>query len=199
MDYLKHECFGTYFAFISIPDIAIAKIEEDNPQMADLLYKHIRNMGTYYLDNIDVAYSNLNGGEKAVAEIIETVKSNEDNFIKWLHTQRKSSGEPYKENTVSQYTSALKAVSIKFNLIPIFGINSVDVFDEIDQQIRNNPDFERFNKSRGNGALSAGLIAYRKFLTNPDAAPSMLISTLLNLIKLFTLNTSKRLPIFSIF
>ena len=26
-DYVKHECFGTYFAFISIPNIAIAKID----------------------------------------------------------------------------------------------------------------------------------------------------------------------------
>lgn len=55
--YVKHECFGTYFAFISIPDIAIAKIEEDNPEIANLLYKYVRNMGTYYLDNIDIAYS----------------------------------------------------------------------------------------------------------------------------------------------
>lgn len=166
--YVKHECFGTYFAFISIPNIAIAKIEEDNPEIANLLYKYVRNMGTYYLDNIDIAYGNLKSGEKVVTEITAATKSNEENFIKWLHTQRKSSGEPYKENTVSQYTSALKAVSLKFNLIPIFSIDSVDVFDEIDQQIRNNPDFDRFNKARGNGALSAGLIAYRKFLTKPE-------------------------------
>lgn len=172
--YVKHECFGTYFAFISIPDIAIAKIEEDNPEIADLLYKYVRNMGTYYLDNIEIAYSNLKSGAKVVTEITSTTKSNEENFIKWLHIQRKSSGEPYKESTVSQYTSALKAVSVEFNLIPIFGIDSVDVFDEIDQQIRNNPDFDRFNKARGNGALSAGLIAYRKFLTNPEIAPAQI-------------------------
>lgn len=172
--YVKHECFGTYFAFISIPNIAIAKIEEDNPKIANLLYKYVRNMGTYYLDNIDIAYGNLKSGEKVVTEITAATKSNEENFIKWLHTQRKSSGEPYKENTVSQYTSALKAVSVKFNLIPIFSIDSVDVFDEIDQQIRNNPDFDRFNKARGNGALSAGLIAYRKFLTKPEIAPTQI-------------------------
>lgn len=172
--YVKHECFGTYFAFISIPDIAIAKIEEDNPEIANLLYKYVRNMGTYYLDNIDIAYGNLKSGEKVVTEITVPTKSNEEKFIRWLHTQRKSSGEPYKENTVSQYTSALKAVSVKFNLIPIFSIDSVDVFDEIDQQIRNNPDFDRFNKARGNGALSAGLIAYRKFLTKPEIAPTQI-------------------------
>ena len=165
--YVKHECFGTYFAFISIPNIAIAKIEENNPEIANLLYKYVRNMGTYYLDNINIAYGNLKSGEKVVTETT-TNKSNEESFIRWLHTQRKSSGEPYKENTVSQYTSALKAVSVKFNLIPIFSIDSVDVFDEIDQQIRSNPDFDRFNKARGNGALSAGLIAYRKFLTNSE-------------------------------
>ena len=172
--YVKHECFGTYFAFISIPNIAIAKIEEDNPQIAEQLYKYVRNMGTYYLDNIDIAYGNLKSGGKTVTETIVTTTSNEENFINWLHTQKKSSGEPYKENTVSQYTSALKAVSIKFNLIPLFNINSVDVFDEIDQQIRNNPEFDRFNKNRGNGALSAGLVAYRKFLTDPEIAPAQI-------------------------
>ena len=75
--YVKHECFGTYFAFISIPDIAIAKIEEDNPQIADLLYKYVRNMGTYYLDNIDIAYGNLKSGEKAVTKEAAVIKSNE--------------------------------------------------------------------------------------------------------------------------
>lgn len=75
--YVKHECFGTYFAFISIPDIAIAKIEEDNPQIADQLYKYVRNMGTYYLDNIDIAYGNLKSGEKVVAKITEEINLNE--------------------------------------------------------------------------------------------------------------------------
>lgn len=74
--YVKHECFGTYFAFISIPNIAIAKIEEDNPQIADLLYKYVRNMGTYYLDNIDIAYGNLKSGEKLVVKGTEEIKSN---------------------------------------------------------------------------------------------------------------------------
>ncbi len=75
--YVKHECFGTYFAFISIPDIAIAKIEEENPQIADQLYKYVRNMGTYYLDNIDVAYGNLKSGEKVVTKEAEEIKTSE--------------------------------------------------------------------------------------------------------------------------
>lgn len=79
--YVKHECFGTYFAFISIPNIAIAKIEEENPQIADQLYKYVRNMGTYYLDNIDIAYGNLKSGEKVVTKEAEEIKTSEIPFV----------------------------------------------------------------------------------------------------------------------
>ena len=167
--YVKHECFGTYFAFISIPNIAIAKIEEDNPQIADMMYKYVRNMGTYYLDNIDVAYKNVQEQNENGNEDVRMKADNTKDYINWMRAQKKFDGEPYfKENTIMHYVSALKAVSVKFNLISIFSICSVEEFDIIDQKIRENPDFDRFNRNRGNGSLSAGLVAYRKFLSNAE-------------------------------
>lgn len=174
--YVKHECFGTYFAFISIPNIAIAKIEEDNPQIADLLYKYVRNMGTYYLDNIDIAYDNLKSGEKAVVKANEEIKSNETPFKEWMGKQIKPNGQPYSKNTINDYLVALRLVSREMSVTPIFNIYDINVFDEVALEIKNNPRYKEINDKLGNGSLSAGLIAYRKFLSNPETTSAIQLS-----------------------
>lgn len=159
LEYLKKECFGTYFAFISIPDIAIAKIEEDNPQIAEQLYKYVRNMGTYYLDNIDVAYGNLKSGEKEVAEL-----SNRKQFRMWAEKQLKPDGEPYSPNTLDQYISALTRAFREILSLDVFEIRDVAMFSNYEQTIRNDEQFEKINEKSGNGALSSSLKLYGIYL-----------------------------------
>lgn len=165
--YLKKECFGAYFAFISVPGIAIAKIRDDNEEVAEKLYAYSQNNMDVYVKKLDEESFEIQTAS-AMAQNVEY--SNEAAFKSWMRSQTKLSGEPYfTENTVGQYISAIKAVSNKFNLSPVLNIQTVEEFDSIDQLIRNNPGFEKFNKNRGNGALSAGLVAYRKFLVSPKS------------------------------
>lgn len=51
--YLKHECFGVYFAFISIPGIALAKVNDDNPQIAQALHQYAKEEGIKYIEKIE--------------------------------------------------------------------------------------------------------------------------------------------------
>ena len=168
--YVKHECFGTYFAFISIPDIAIAKIEEENPQIADQLYKYVRNMGTYYLDNIDIAYGNLKSGEKAVADI-----SSRKQFRLWAEKQLKPDGEPYSSNTLDQYISALTRAFREILSLDVFEIKDKELFSNYEQSIRNDDQFEKINEKSGNGALSSSLKLYGNYLQSLDAPAAIAV------------------------
>ncbi len=97
--------------------------------------------------------------------------NNEKKFRDWLSKQKKVNGERYSDNTCAQYISAIKAVPVEFEeeLLPydsIFYIDHVDTFDEIYNNIKGSVNFDRINKARGNGALSACLALYRKFLSD---------------------------------
>ena len=95
--------------------------------------------------------------------------SQEGEFKKWLAAHSKTNGIAYSENTRNQYISALKAVSGSFAgaITPytsIFEITQVATFDRALSAIKANERYEAFNKARGNGSLSAGLVLYRRFL-----------------------------------
>lgn len=95
--------------------------------------------------------------------------SQEGEFKKWLAAHSQTNGIPYSENTRNQYISALKAVSGSFAgaIVPytsIFEITHVATFDRALSAIKANERYEAFNKARGNGSLSAGLVLYRRFL-----------------------------------
>ena len=97
-------------------------------------------------------------------------ESNEEAFKAWFAKLVKDNGELYSENTRTQYMSALKAVSSSFAaaLAPydsIFKISDLQIFESIVASIKDDPGFEDFNKSRGNGSLSAGLDLYGRFLS----------------------------------
>lgn len=94
---------------------------------------------------------------------------NEDAFRAWLATLVKANGEHYSENTRNQYMSAMRAVSTEFADVldthdSIFSVNNVAEFDTISTAIRESVQFEEVNRARGNGALSACLSWYRRFL-----------------------------------
>ena len=165
--YVKEECFGVYFPFISIPGIAIAKVMDENAQVAEELLNYARKNQKLYdekIENGEFLFLELNFS----LENNDTKTVNEAKFESWMRSQTKSTGGSYfSENTVKHYISALKAASKKFATTSVFEIDSVEEFDEIEKNMRNHPDFEKFNKNRGNGALSAGLVAYRNFLLSP--------------------------------
>ena len=102
---------------------------------------------------------------------------NEEAFKKWFAKQVKENGEPYSENTQSQYVAALKAVASSFAdaigpYKTVFQINDTATFNKAVATIKENPEFEEFNKSRGNGSLSAGLDLYGRFLLEYDSQES---------------------------
>ncbi len=100
----------------------------------------------------------------------DTMVDNEKTFKEWLSKQRKSNGERYSDNTRSQYISAVKSAATEFEeeLYPyssIFNIDDVDTLDGIIVDIKSNTKFDSINKARGNGALSACLDLYHRFLS----------------------------------
>ena len=100
---------------------------------------------------------------------------NEEAFRVWLATLVKANGEHYSENTRNQYMSAMRAVSIEFadeldTHDSIFSVSNIAEFDTISTAIRESVRFEEVNRARGNGALSACLSWYRKFLEEAVAA-----------------------------
>lgn len=98
---------------------------------------------------------------------------NEEKFKKWFSRQLKENGQQYSENTKNQYIGALKAVPVAFGdalapLTSFFEINDSAVFDRVQNEIKNSPNFEEFNKSRGNGSLAAAIDMYGRFLKEKD-------------------------------
>lgn len=101
----------------------------------------------------------------------------EMSFKNWLAVQTKANGELYSENTRSQYISALKAVSTQFAdaiapFTSVFEIADADPLEKAVAAIKSDVTYEEFNRSRGNGSLSAGLDLYNRFLLERKAEPN---------------------------
>lgn len=101
----------------------------------------------------------------------------EMSFKNWLAVQTKANGELYSENTRSQYISALKAVSTQFAdaiapFTSVFEIADADPLEKAVAAIKSDVTYEEFNRSRGNGSLSAGLDLYIRFLLERKAEPT---------------------------
>ncbi len=166
--YFKHSCFGAYFAFISVPKIAIKKIAEDNPAAADQLLKHLSSTGVNYMDM-------FNNGAFLIQQdpVLEDTDSQDDvisaqkeAFKQWMTLRE------YSPNTISNYISAMNAAAKHYaSIIPavvsLFQIRSIDVFNTVEALIRNQDDFSVFNARQASGSLSAGMTQYRDFLLTP--------------------------------
>ena len=103
---------------------------------------------------------------------------NESAFINWLSRCSKANGELYSENTKQQYVGALKAVSTRFSdaigpFASVFEITEVEIFERAVAAIKADDTYEEFNRSRGNGSLSAGLDLYKRFLLERDDTSNM--------------------------
>lgn len=100
---------------------------------------------------------------------------NEAAFKAWFAEQVKDNGNRYAYNTRNQYAGALKAAGSAFaNAVApftsVFEIDDVETFERVASAIRADADYEEFNRGRGNGALSASLDCYRRFLLEANFA-----------------------------
>ena len=102
------------------------------------------------------------------------IADNRTEFKEWIKQITKPNGEHYSESTISQYLSAIESASTEFieelnGIDAILNIESISDFDRIASAIRNSRKFEAFNRTRGNGALSACLDLYRRYLVEKEA------------------------------
>ena len=106
---------------------------------------------------------------------------NEVSFKNWLSTITKPNGDNYSENTQYQYVNALKAVGSAFvgaigPFTSVYQIADVDVFERAVAAIKADEGYEEFNRSRGNGSLSAGLDLYARFLREKNDTTSRIFT-----------------------
>ncbi len=99
-------------------------------------------------------------------------------FKSWLAVQVKANGELYSENTRNQYIGALKAVATQFAdaiapFASVFEITDAESFERAVSAIKSDDTYEEFNRSRGNGSLSAGLDLYKRFLLERNDTSDM--------------------------
>ena len=104
----------------------------------------------------------------------DILTNTESAFRDWLSHLPKANGELYSENTRNQYVGALKAVATQFAdaiapFASVFEITEVAPFEKAVAAIKSNDTYEEFNRSRGNGSLSAGLDLYKRFLIEQTA------------------------------
>lgn len=173
--YTKYDCFGVYYPFIAVPGLVIRKIREANPDIASRLLQYVKEHRSEIenWDYADFEYKyviNVNIGDTTVNTTTGGEKEMEDKFRAWLKEQKKENGDSrFTDNTITAYISALKAATV-FDVPPIFSVQSQAELKQVSRAIRSHNDFVKVNKSRGNGALSAGLLAYDEFLSgNEDA------------------------------
>lgn len=166
--YLRHSCFGAYFAFIAVPKIAIKKVAEDNPNAANSLLKHLSNAGINYMDMFNNNAFLIQ--QAAPAEQDDSpdsqINAQKEAFKRWMTLRE------YSPHTISHYVSALNSAakhyaSVIHPVLSLFQIRSVEAFNTIEALIRNQDDFASFNLQQGNGSLSGGMIQYRDFLLTP--------------------------------
>lgn len=115
------------------------------------------------------------------SNICDALENNEEAFKRWFAKQYKENGEPYSDNTRNQYIGALKAISTAFNdaiapLTSVFEVNDQVVFERVVTAIKSASNFDDFNKSRGNGSLSAALDMYGRFLAEADSELSSMFT-----------------------
>jgi len=106
---------------------------------------------------------------------------NEGTFKNWLSQLTKPNGDHYSDNTQYQYVNALKAVGSTFGgaigpFTSVFQIDDADVFDRAVAAVKADEGYEEFNRSRGNGSLSAGLDLYARFLREKNDTTSRMFT-----------------------
>ncbi len=124
----------------------------------------------------------LNGKPVDVEELDEDImaeyKDNEKRFRAWMATQTSQSGSLCKPSMISNNCSALNKVcqlmeiSEYPDLVSIFQITDVDLFNEVKEIIKAHPDYDAVDKACANGYLSSSLKWYTKYLDELFSTPT---------------------------
>jgi len=135
----------------------------------EFLYFYLHNIQRLHGATVDTLAGQT--GSLAAA----TTADYEDMFKTWFANLKKDNGEPYSENTRNQYVGALKAVGSAFagaigSFASVFEIQDIEAYEKAVTAIKEDSNFEDFNRNRGNGSLAAGLDLYKRFLlgNNPS-------------------------------
>lgn len=177
-DYFEYDCAGLYRIFYPIRWIALVKVFLQDKTIGEYLLDYVMQANNY-IDSlkegklmIELPFENTNHSD--ISELTKCDPlNNEAAFKKWVAKLRKANGEPYSENYRNQFVSALKAAGSAFAdavgpFTSVFEIDEAEVFERVLTAIKCDSAFEEFNRSRGNGALSAGLDLYKQFLLEKD-------------------------------
>ena len=173
-DYFEHDCAGMYRIFYPIRWIALVKVFLQDKTTGEYLLDYAMQASNY-IDSlkegklmIELPFENTNHTD--ISELTEGAPTNnEEAFKEWLAKLRKANGEPYSQFTRNQYISAMRAAATEFveeleGYKSIFDIGDAKVFARIAASIKNSEKFDAFNKARGNGAMSACMGWYQRFL-----------------------------------
>lgn len=135
----------------------------ENPEgRADYYFSSLRLLKSFLDEKKPMLAKDWSG--KAVSDInMKTA------FQSWMHSQKKSNGEPYSTNTITAYTSALKNATAKLNLVDevnseLFYYITFEEFEAAHKIILAAPNFDEVDIAAGNRSFSNGMTLYARFL-----------------------------------
>ncbi|CAM4432480.1 AAA family ATPase [Paenibacillus macerans] len=99
----------------------------------------------------------------------DQAKLRKKEYTDWLRRKKKADGQPYSENTITSYVSALTTAPAKLNGIElttanVFEIASADQYREMRIAMEQAENFDEINIKAGNKAFQYSLEYYEEFL-----------------------------------
>lgn len=178
--YVSFSCFGVYYPFIAIPGLVVRKIKTKNPLLADKINEYVNN-NRAEIENWDyqsfdyTCIINVNYGPVVITK---AEKDQRVAFKDWMSKQIKRNGKRrFQDNTIGAYIAAINKAPEVFGTKSVFSITDPAELKIVSTYIRNHKDYARFNKSSGNGGLSAGLLAYDEFISGIDNTAIIAVET----------------------
>jgi hypothetical protein len=112
----------------------------------------------------------MNGGDDVI---------DPNDFVAWLVTQPNARGTLYLEHVAKHYVSFLRNTPTRLDTpltdeeSDIFACENIKEFEQLRGILINSPNYKEVNE-KGHGSFSAGLEAYRRYLTNLDIQKELL-------------------------
>lgn len=104
----------------------------------------------------------------------DLAKLRKKEYTDWLRRKKKSNGQPYSENTINSYVSALTTAPARLNGIKLETTNVFEISDA--SQYRNMrlameqaQNFDEINEKAGNKAFQYSLVYYEEFLRERES------------------------------
>lgn len=108
----------------------------------------------------------------------EQTKNRKKNYTDWLRRQRKSNGQPYSENTIHSYVSALTTAPARLSGVSlettnVFEMDSVSEYAQLRSKMEQAQNFNEINEKAGNRAFQYSLAYYEEFLKEFESRGSL--------------------------